>query len=84
MIKKILIANRGEIAVRIIKTCQKLNITTVAIYSDLDKSSLHVQMADEKYCLTENHDNSLASTYLNINKIINIAKIFRVCTKNSR
>ena len=47
MFKKILIANRGEIACRIISSCNKLSIPTVAVYSDADKSSLHVKMADE-------------------------------------
>ena len=47
MIKKILIANRGEIACRVIKTARKMGIKTVAIYSDADKNALHVSMADE-------------------------------------
>jgi len=47
MIKKILIANRGEIACRVIKTAQKMGIKTVAVYSDADKNALHVSMADE-------------------------------------
>lgn len=72
MIKKILIANRGEIAVRIIKTCKKLNIATVAVYSDVDKASLFVELADESYSL-----NGLTAleTYLDINKILTIAKL---------
>jgi len=49
--KKILIANRGEVAVNIIKVCQNLNIQTVAIFSEADKDSLHVQLADESYCI---------------------------------
>lgn len=69
-IKKILIANRGEIAVRIIKTCKILNIKTVAIYSDLDKDSLFVQNADEKYSL---NGITAKETYLDIDKIIDIA-----------
>lgn len=70
MIKKILIANRGEIAVRIIKTCKELDIKTVAIYSKCDKDSYHVFLADESYCIG---DNDLLNSYMNINGIIQIA-----------
>jgi acetyl-CoA carboxylase biotin carboxylase subunit len=69
---KILIANRGEIAVRIIRTAQKLGIQTVVIYSSADEESLHVEMADEAYSLGESLE--LSGTYLNIEKIIEIAK----------
>jgi acetyl-CoA carboxylase biotin carboxylase subunit len=51
MFKKILIANRGEIAVRIIKACQEMGISTVAVYSEADRESLHVQLADEAFCI---------------------------------
>ena len=51
MFKKVLIANRGEIALRIIRACKELNIQTVAVYSDADEDSLHVQMADEAICI---------------------------------
>ena len=51
MITKLLIANRGEIACRIIKTAQRLGVRTVAVYSTADANALHVQMADEAYCI---------------------------------
>ena len=70
MFKKILIANRGEIAVRIIRACHELGISTVAIYSEADKDSLHVKLSDESYCIGKC---SPKDTYLNINNIISIA-----------
>ncbi len=70
-IKKILIANRGEIAVRIIQTCRQLNIKTVAVFADADRFAKHVQMADEAYHLGST---DLADSYLNIEKIIKVAK----------
>ena len=51
MFEKILVANRGEIAVRIIRACKELNIRTVAVYSEADESSMHVQIADEAICI---------------------------------
>ncbi len=71
MIHKILIANRGEIAVRVIRTARKLGIKTVAIYSQVDADSLHVSMADEAWCIGEVE---LSDTYLNIPKIMEVAK----------
>ena len=68
--KKILIANRGEIAVRIMKSAKKLGIQTVAVYSEVDKDALHVQKADETYCIGHRE---LSDTYLNIKKIIDVA-----------
>ncbi len=71
-IKKILIANRAEIACRIIRTCRKMHIRTVAVYSDVDRDNPHVLMADEAYHI--GHSSPDAS-YLNMDKIIEIAKI---------
>ncbi|QXM06605.1 acetyl-CoA carboxylase biotin carboxylase subunit [Crassaminicella indica] len=72
MLKKILIANRGEIALRIIRACKELGIKTVAVYSEIDKDSLHVHMADEAVCIGP----AISSkSYLNINNIISAALI---------
>ncbi|MGE6629365.1 acetyl-CoA carboxylase biotin carboxylase subunit [Bacillus sp. NPDC077027] len=72
MIKKLLIANRGEIAVRIIRACKELGIQTVAVYSEADREALHVQMADEAYCIgpTASKD-----SYLNVTNIVSVAKL---------
>ena len=67
MSHKLLIANRGEIACRIIKTCRKIGIKTVAIYSDADTNALFVKMADEAYNVGPSPS---SQSYLNINKII--------------
>ncbi|MBN1633928.1 MAG: acetyl-CoA carboxylase biotin carboxylase subunit [Ignavibacteria bacterium] len=72
MIKKILIANRGEIALRIIRTCKELEIKTVAIYSEADKNSLHVRFADEAVCIGPA---SATQSYLNVPRIIAAAEI---------
>jgi acetyl-CoA carboxylase, biotin carboxylase subunit len=71
MFKKILIANRGEIAVRVIRACRELGIASVAVYSDVDRASLHVRKADEAY-----HIGAPAATesYLNFAKILDVAK----------
>jgi acetyl-CoA carboxylase biotin carboxylase subunit len=71
-ISKILIANRGEIAVRIIRACHELNIPTVAIYSDKEKEALHVKMADESICIGPAPS---AQSYLNIPAILSAAEI---------
>jgi acetyl/propionyl-CoA carboxylase alpha subunit len=71
MIKKILIANRGEIAVRIIKAAHAMNIRVVAVYSEGEETAAHVMMADEAACLGKG---SLSDTYLNISKIIAAAR----------
>ena len=72
VLNKILIANRGEIAVRIIRAARELDIETVAVYSEADKESLHVQMADEAYCIGPK---SSKDSYLNMANIISVAKL---------
>ncbi len=72
MFKKILIANRGEIALRIIRTCREMGIQTVAIYSTADKDSLHVRFADEAVCIGKPQS---ADSYLNIPHIMAAAEI---------
>ena len=67
MIKKILIANRGEIAVRIIRACKELNIKSVAVYSSADKDAMHVQLADESVCIGPA---KAADSYLNIPSLL--------------
>lgn len=71
MFQKILIANRGEIALRVIRTCQKLGIKTVAVYSEADQQALHVRQADEAYCIGKPR---VHESYLNIDAIIDVAK----------
>ncbi len=70
MITKLLIANRGEIAVRIIRACKELKIKTVAVYSTADRESLHIQLADESVCIGAP---SPLSSYLNMNNIVQAA-----------
>lgn len=70
--KKILIANRGEIAVRIIRACKELGIETVAVYSEADEDALHVELADEAYCIGPRLS---ADSYLNFSNIISTAKL---------
>ncbi|NRD80708.1 acetyl-CoA carboxylase biotin carboxylase subunit [Bacillus sp. BRMEA1] len=72
MIKKLLIANRGEIAVRIIRACREMGIESVAVFSEADRDALHVQLADEAYCIgpTPSKD-----SYLNVTNIISVANL---------
>src|SRR5579859_5339066 len=72
MFEKVLVANRGEIAVRIIRACKELNIRTVAIYSEVDANSMHVQFADEAICIGRAPANE---SYLRIDRIISAAEI---------
>ncbi len=75
MFKKILIANRGEIALRVICACKELGIRTVAIYSEADRNSLHVRFADEAVCIGPPR---LSESYLNIPAVISAAEIANV------
>jgi len=75
MFKKILIANRGEIALRVICACKELDIETVAVYSDADRNSLHVRFADEAICIGPPRS---ADSYLNIPAVISAAEITNV------
>ncbi|NMD38477.1 MAG: acetyl-CoA carboxylase biotin carboxylase subunit [Christensenellaceae bacterium] len=70
MFSKILIANRGEIAVRIIRACKEMGVATVAVYSEVDKNALHVALADQSYCIG---GPEASESYLNENQIINTA-----------
>lgn len=72
MIKKVLIANRGEIAVRVIRACHELDIKTVAVYSEGDANALHVQLADEAYCIGPTPS---SESYLNIPTILSVASL---------
>ncbi|KAA0966020.1 acetyl-CoA carboxylase biotin carboxylase subunit [Sporosarcina sp. ANT_H38] len=70
--KKVLIANRGEIAVRIIRACKELGMKTVAVYSEADQDALHVELADEAYCVGPKLSKD---SYLNFSNIISVAKL---------
>lgn len=72
MLSKILIANRGEIALRILRACKELDIKTVAVYSEADKDLLHVRLADETVCIGPAPS---SKSYLNIPAIISAAEI---------
>src|SRR5436189_4028876 len=72
MFEKVLVANRGEIAVRIIRACKELHVRTAAIYSEADANSMHVQLADEAICIGKSPSNE---SYLRIDRIISAAEI---------
>ena len=72
MLEKILVANRGEIAVRIIRACKELNIRTVAVYSEADRNSMHTQMADEAICIGQA---PASDSYLRVDRLISAAEI---------
>src|ERR1700738_132614 len=72
MFEKVLIANRGEIALRVIRACKELGIRTLAVYSDADVDSLHVQLADESICIGPSPS---SESYLKIDRIMSAAEV---------
>ncbi|TAM88438.1 hypothetical protein EPN42_09400, partial [bacterium] len=71
MFSKLLIANRGEIAVRILRTAREMGIATVAVYSEIDREALHVHLADEAFLLGPAQP---AQSYLNVERLLEVAK----------
>ena len=74
MFKKILIANRGEIAIRVLRACRELGVKTVAVHSDVDSRALHVRFADEAVCIGPPPSKE---SYLNVPAILSAAEITR-------
>ena len=75
MFQRILVANRGEIALRIIRACRELGIETVAVYSEADRGAHYLQLADEAWCIGPA---AASDSYLQINRIISAAEIGNV------
>jgi len=71
MIKKVLVANRGEIAVRVMRSCREIGLRSVAVYSEVDRKAMHVRYADEAYCIGPAPSRE---SYLNMEAIIRVAK----------
>ncbi|MDO8896030.1 MAG: biotin carboxylase N-terminal domain-containing protein, partial [Bacteroidales bacterium] len=71
MIKKVLVANRGEIAIRVMRSCREMGIETVAVYSDVDRKAMHVRYADDAYFIGPAPS---SESYLRMDKIIEVAK----------
>ena len=69
--RKVLIANRGEIAIRILRACRELNLPTVAVFSQADRASMHVRLGDEAYCIGPA---ASRESYLRIDKLMDVAK----------